>query len=301
MASQREPSYRPKEMAFLAWPVLILLGAASIYFSHRIQGERLSEATAARRDPGVLNLLSRRPSFAFGFRNVFADAAWLEAVQVAGARRMTPGEYDRLASLIETVNNFDPKFDVPYYLGGLLLGESPAHVPAALRILERGRTELPSAWRIPFYEGYLRYFVQGDPVAGGMALEEAARVPGCPSFVPLLASRMLAEGRRPETALQILSAMLREETDPARRKALEAMFREVEAERDIQQLEGAVERFRRQTGSAPRTLSDLVAAGILPGLPEEPHGGRYFLAPDGSVRSDRLAHRLKVFRRHDDR
>ncbi len=287
--------HRKTASAFLAWMSLLLFFCASVVFSSRIARER-SSISGRRGGDGLLLTISRRPSFAFGFRNILADAAWLEAVQVAGVRRMAPADYDRLAALIETVNNFDPKFDVPYFLGGLILGESPAHVPDALRVLEKGRMELPSAWRIPFYEGYLRYFAQGDPLAGGMALEEAARVPGSPSYVPLLASRMLAEGRRPETALQFLSAMMREETDPSRLRALEARIRDVETERDIQLLERAVERYRKKTASAPRALSDLVAAGILQGLPTEPNGGGYFLEPDGSVRSDRVAHRLKVFR-----
>lgn len=249
----------------------------------------------------LLHKISRRPSLSFGFRNVLADVVWLQAVQVAGELSMPAAAYDRLAVLIDTVVNFDPEFDVPYLLGGLTLGDSPRHIPEALKILGRGRAELPSDWRIPFYEGYIRYFSQGDPAGGGLSLAEASRIPGSPPYLPFLASRMLSEGRRPETALALLSAMMNSESNPARRRALNDRIREVVTERDIQYLESAVERYRKTTRRTPGTLADLVTAGIIPEIPREPSGGRYLLSPDGSIHSDRLTHRLKVLRPDDRR
>jgi hypothetical protein len=268
----------------------------SVFFTHRILSARESGTEVRGGRESLLLAISRRPVFAFGFRNAFADAAWLGAVQAAGSRVMKGSDYDRLASLVETVINFDPKFDVPYLMGGILLSESPAHVPDALKILEKGKTALPSLWRIPFYEGYIRYFSQGDPVAGGMALEAASRIPGSPAYLPLLASRMYAEGRRPETALQFLSSMARNETDPARLKAFEDRMRDVETERDVLVLEDAVRQYRDVHAVSPRNLSDLVTGGFIVAVPLEPRGGEYILDPDGSVRSSRLHRRLKVFR-----
>jgi hypothetical protein len=280
----------------LSWTFLICLFSVSAVLSSRVMGDRASAPALPENGNSLLLMVSRRPSFAFGFGNLFADAAWLQAVQVAGTRRLTESDYDRLASLIETVINFDPRFEVPYLMGGLVLGDSPGHVLRALEILERGKRELPAVWRIPFYEGYLRYFAQGDAVAGGMALEQAALVPGSPGYMPLLASRMLAEGRRPETALQLLLAMRHEEADPARQQLLDARIRDVETERDLQLLERAVGSFRQRVGTPPNSLADLVAAGLIPKIPGEPHGGRYFLGIDGTVQSDRMPRRLKVLR-----
>jgi hypothetical protein len=241
--------------------------------------------------------ISRRPFLSFGFRNFLADLAWLEAVQVSGARRMSPGDYDRLYHLIRTVINYDPRFVVPYILGGLMVGDSPSHVQEAVEILQLGRENHPRDWRLPFYVGYLRYFVLGDPVAGGEALGEAARIPGSPAYLPFLAARMLSEGRRPETAMAFLSAMTRQETDPVRREILERRMKEVIVERDIQDLERAAEAYREKTGAWPETLTDLVTAGFRARIPHEPNGGEYLLSPGGKVRSSKAAQRLKVFRR----
>ena len=246
---------------------------------------------------GVLWQIGQRPELSFGFRNFLADVAWLEAVQVAGSRRMSPGDYDRLDSLLQITGGLDPRFDVPYILGAMILGNSPDHVGAALDTLMRGKAHHPDKWLFPFYIGYIQYFSLGDPVEGGKALEEAARIPGSPPYLPLLASRMLTEGRTPETALALLEGILQQEADPARIRVLEARIREVIVERDIQSLERAVSEYEGRTGSRPANLRDLVRAGIVRGIPNEPHGGRYLLSPDGTIRSDKVEGRLKVMRR----
>jgi len=223
--------------------------------------------------------------------------AWLEAVQVAGSRKMLRGDYDRLVELLETVLGFDPRFLVPYLFGGILLGESPDHAPAALSILARGEKVFPGEWRIPFHAGYIRYFTLGDPVGGGMATLRASRVPGSPAYLPLLASRMLTEGNRPETALEFLRELISQEKDPRRLEILEERVRQVMTERDLQAIERAIAEHRARTGALPGRLSDLVSAGLLPRVPADPYGGAYVLEPGGKVRSDRApGGRLKVFR-----
>jgi hypothetical protein len=241
--------------------------------------------------------VSRRPDLSFGFRNFLGDIAWLEAVQVSGNRKMTRNDYDRLSDLLSTVVRFDPRFTVPYLLGGIVLGDSPDHADDALDLLVRGERQFPLDWRFPFYTGYVLYFSLGNPEEGGMALLRAARIPGSPEYFPLLASRMLSEGHRPATALAFLQEMARRETDPRRKASLEERIRRVEVERDLQSLENAIAAYTERTGVRPGEPGDLVRAGVLARIPEEPYGGRYVFMPDGRVWSDRAPReRLKVLR-----
>lgn len=283
----------------VAWLLVALFLASSAFLSSSLFGLRMAGVPARRGgapEGGLLALIGRKPAFSFGFRNFLADIAWLQAVQVAGVRRMAKGDYDKLSLLVHTVNNFDPRFDVPYFLGGLVLGDSPDHVPQAIDTLERGWGNHPENWRFPFYLGYLRYFSLGDPVGGGRMLESAARLPESPPYLPLLVARMLSEGRQPDTALAFLSAMMKQETDPARQEILNRRIREVIVERDIQMLERAVEAYRQKTGALPPGPSALVREGLIESLPAEPNGGKYLLLPEGTVRSSKMPYRLKVFR-----
>jgi len=195
---------------------VLLLFAASVIFSSRIHQERQLLARNSARKPvdrgDLLAEISRRPTLAFGFRNFLGDFVWLKVVQLSGARRMSRQDYDQLHHLVDTAINFDPRFTMPYLLGGIILGDSPDHTREALQTLARGRMNHPSEWRFPFYIGYIRYFSLGDPIGGGNALMEASRVPGSAPYLSLLAARMLSEGREPETALAFLDEMLRQET-----------------------------------------------------------------------------------------
>lgn len=277
-----------------AFALLISMGFSWCFLSVRPLSGTSGEA---RERAGLLSLLSERPAFAFGFRNFFADILWLEAVQVMGSLKLTSADYDRLFELLNVEANFDPKFNIPYLLGGLVLGESPIHAQKALCVFGRGKEQDPADWRFPFYMGFTHYFSLGDAVAGGGMMAEAARLPGSPAYLPGLASRMLSEAREPGAALAMLETIVRQESDPARRSVLERRIREVTVERDLQALERAVESYREKMGVVPRELSDLVRAGILSGIPEEPNGGRYLLEPGGKVRSDRVTQRLRVFQK----
>jgi hypothetical protein len=294
--------FDPKGVPLLLWGVPLLFLLSSAFLSSRISlyQERARAGQENRERAGNESLLyeiSRHPAFSFGFRNLFADLSWLGAIQVAGTRKLTPNDYDRLALMIQTVVQFDPRFKVPYLLGGIILGDSQAHVEEALKILTLGRANHPDDWRFPFYVGYLHYFSLGDPVEGGKALESAAKIEGSPPYLPLLAARMFSEGRKPDTALRFLNEMMRQENDPTRQEVLKRRIHEVVAERDMQMLESAVEAYHKKTGRLPRELSDLVREGMIGRLPEEPHGGRYLLSPDGKIRSTRVQQRLKVFRK----
>jgi hypothetical protein len=250
-----------------------------------------------RERTSLLAAVSRRPEFAFGFRNVMADIAWLQAVQVAGNLKLTPTAYDRLYALLNVEADLDPKFEIPYLLGGLVLGESTPHARKALHVLSRGKEQYPADWRFPFYMGFTHYFSLGDGAEGGRAMAEAARLPGSPAYLPGLATRMLTEAREPEAALKLLEPIAQQESDPARRAVLERRIREVTVERDLQALDRAVESYREKMGAVPRELSDLISAGILSGIPKEPNGGRYLMEPGGKVRSDRVSQRLRVFQK----
>jgi len=280
------------------WVYVAVIGLlASMAFSWRIAVSRplLDPDLGRREGRGLIAEISLRPSFSFGFKNFLADIVWLEAVQVSGSMKMSEGDYNRLYELVNVVANFDPRFEIPYLMGGLLLGDSPDHSREALQVLNRGKASHPSDWRFPFYIGYTYYFSLGDAPAAGESMMEAARLPGSASYLAGLASRLLTEAREPEAALSFLETIFQQESDPARRAVLERRIREVTVERDLQALESAVESYREKTGAVPRELSDLVRAGILSGIPKEPNGGRYLMEPGGKVRSDRVSQRLRVF------
>jgi hypothetical protein len=281
------------------WIVPLVLLSASAAVSLSVVARRGGPGSSAEsRGPGafLLGEVSRHPEFSFGFRNLLSDILWLEAVQVSGSKVMTRAHYDRLVPLLDAVVNFDPRFRVAYLLGGLFVTESKEHGLPAVRLLDRGREAFPGDWRFPFYIGYTRYFSLGQPVEAGRSMMDASRLPGSPEYLPRLAARMLAEGRDPETALSFLRLMVAQETDPDRRAILMRRARDLAVERDLQRIDRALEAYRSRNGRPPGNLESLVREGDLDRIPEEPNGGRYGMAPDGTAYSTSTRERVRVLR-----
>jgi hypothetical protein len=244
--------------------------------------------------------------FSFGLRSVIADVCFLEAIQVYGSVHQsltlaagTP--YDRqLARLLEYATELDPKFAGAYRFAGYVLPRSTtdghvANVVPAEQILERGVRERPDDWKIAFTLGYIQAFYLDEPQRASEHLARAARMPGSPAYLGLLAARLAVEGGDLEAAEQMAQTMADEASEEQTRAEWRARLLDLQMERAIRTIEAAARLFRERTGRAPESISELVRSGDLSAVPVEPHGGRYTIEA-GEVRSTaaerpRLRHR----------
>jgi len=231
-----------------------------------------------------------------GYHHLGADILWLRLIQVIGKKRNSADEYEWMYHALDVITTLDPQYAYAYYAGGVILGDLANRPDLSIRLLERGVKANPEVWNIPFLLGYNYYFLIGDPDKGAEYIMEAARRPDGPSYLPGLATRMAAEAGNPDTALAFLEARLLETHDQEMREVLAYRMKEVIIERDLHILEDAVEAYRTQHRALPVTLSDLVRAGALSSLPQEPFGGDYRLDPKtGSVSSSTHPERLRTF------
>ena len=231
-----------------------------------------------------------------GYHHLGADMVWLRLIQVMGKKRNSEDEYEWMYHALDVLTTLDPQYAYAYYAGGVILGDLANRPDLSIRLLEKGVRANPEVWNIPFLLGYNYYFLLGDPAKGAEFIMQAARLPEGPSYLPGLATRMAVEAGSPDTALAFLEARLRETQDPEMREFLENRMNEVIIERDLRQLENAVETYRMQHQAPPATLMDLVVTGAFPSLPEEPFGGKYRLDPKtGRVTSSTHPDRLRTF------
>ena len=231
-----------------------------------------------------------------GYHHLGADILWLRLVQVVGKKRNSADEYEWMYHALDVITTLDPQYAYAYYVGGNILGDLANRPDLSIRLLEKGVKANPEVWYIPFLLGYNYYFLLGDPAKGAEYIMKAARLPDGPSYLPGLATRMAAEAGNPDTALAFLQARLTDTHDPEMREVLAYRMKEVIIERDLLILESAVEVYRTQQGTLPATFTDLVVAGALPILPQEPFGGDYRLdRKTGSVSSSTHPERLRTF------
>jgi hypothetical protein len=233
--------------------------------------------------------------FSFGFRSAVADVMFLEAIQVLGSTHSvmtleggTP--YDReLARLLEYATELDPKFAGAYRFAGSAMprttldGHTANVVPAA-EILERGVRERPDDWHIAFTLGYLQAFELGELKQAANNLARAARLPGAPRYLGLLATRLEVEGGELDAAETMAQTMVAEATEEQTRKDWEARLLDIQMERGIRRIEAAARAFEQRAGRKPQSVQELVRDGDLSAVPEEPHGKEYVIE-NGEVRS----------------
>ena len=231
-----------------------------------------------------------------GYHHLGADILWLRLIQVIGKKRNSADEYEWMYYALDVITTLDPQYAYAYYVGGVILGDLANRPDLSTRLLEKGVKANPEVWNIPFLLGYNYYFLLGDPAKGAEYIMKAARLSDGPSYLPGLATRMAAEAGNPDTALAFLEARLTDTQDPEMREVLAYRMKEVIIERDLRILESAVEAYRTQNLALPATLTDLVVAGALSILPQEPFGGDYRLDPKtGSVSSSTHPKRLRTF------
>ena len=134
---------------------------------------------------------------------------------------------------------------------------------------------------LQFYIGFNYAYFLKDYARAANAMQKAAEISGNPMFIGL-ASRYFYESEQVELGLVFLEAMIAQSKDEAvkqtyvlRRDALLA----------TRQIETAVTSYRQQTGHNPTRLADLVKAGLLEVLPEDPYGGEFYLDSSGKVRT----------------
>jgi hypothetical protein len=226
--------------------------------------------------------------FSFGFGSLVADAMFLQAIQAFGARRAqqtlaegTPADR-QLARLLEYATDLDPKFVGAYRFAGYALPRPTldghtANVIPTEQILLRGVRERPDDWRIAFSLGFLQAFYLGETQSAAATLARAARLPGSPGYLGLLANRLAVEGGELDAAEKMARTMVEEASEEKTREEWQARLVDLRMEGDIRRIETALKAFRARTGRDPASVRDLVLSGDLPEVPEEPHGKQYVI------------------------
>jgi hypothetical protein len=241
----------------------------------------------------------------FGFRSLLADFTFLEAIQLLAQRKgdapsaATLPLDRRLSNLLSYATNVDPKFAGAYRFAGAALTHETVDgkamgVLAAVQLLEKGVRERPDEWRIGLSLGFLRAYYLRDYAGAAAALAEAARDPKAPRYLGLLATRMAAQGGELQMATTMAEAMLQHANEEETRREWQDRVNALHMERDLRAIEEAAQRYHGQRGTWPTSVLALVVGGFLAEEPQEPHGGRYVLGPNGEARST-VADRLRVY------
>lgn len=217
-----------------------------------------------------------------------ADVYWTRVVQYYGEKRVrNDANLETLSPLLDVTTTLDPQLLVAYRFGAAFLAEPPprgaGRPDLAVALIRRGIKNNPEYWR--FYQdlGFIYYWELRDYQKASEAFLEGSKQPGADMWMKVLAARVAGEGRSRATSMFLWRQIYDSTTDELIRKNALRHMKTLKAEDDREHLDEMVSRFSQRFQRPPQGLSELVGAGLLPGVPIDPEGFPYVLGPSGKT------------------
>jgi hypothetical protein len=223
-----------------------------------------------------------------GFDGLMACIYWTRTVQYFGHRHYNREHtYNELAPLLEITTALDPHLLPAYQFGASFLAPVPpngAGEPArAIQLMEYGIEHNPDDWHLYYNLGFVYYTELKDYKKASEVFARGSQVPNAHPFMKVMAAQTAEHAGDLTTARMLWSATFETSGETnIRQNALEHL-RAIQVDEDVTKLQATVTRFGERTGRLPSSMSELVAAEHLPGIPEDPDGKLYKLTPEGRV------------------
>ena len=261
-----------------SWPAVAAVGLAVLAYVaavwHLEQLPRPQAAEGLRvRMPVLLQVLQ-----AGGDRYLAADLAVIRSI--TGDTAIKDSETLRVqAALAEDASLMNPRHEDNYYMAAALLPWQ-GHVQAGQVALERAAQARPwDMWPAFFYAFNISYFEHRYEEAARWAEIAALRTeePNA-SAMRTMAAKWHERGNEAEQAIDMIERL---KTITRDANALRLMDARIVRLRGLQLLQNAAQNYRQKHAAPLTSLGQLVEAGLLPAVPDDPLGLGYELDAAG--------------------
>lgn len=150
---------------------------------------------------------------ALGYDQLLADLLWMKTVSYFGGHYLGDKQYPWLAHMLNLIIDLDPRFDFPYYFGGVVLSLEASQIDQANKILERGIEAYPERWEFPFYIGFNHFYHRRDLAKGLPYLEKASLLPKAPPYLKDVVARLYAKSEKGGDALHFYEEVYQNTND----------------------------------------------------------------------------------------
>jgi hypothetical protein len=217
-----------------------------------------------------------------------ADIYWTRVAQYFGNKHAGHDPDLRLLwPLLDLSTTLDPNLLPAYHFGGMFLSDSAprgaGRPDLAAQLVERGIRANPNEWRLYYDLGYIYYFDAKDYPKAAAAFLEGSKNPDAFVWMKVMAAKIAAEGESPETSLFLWQDIYNTTKDAAVKQNAMTHLQLMRVVMDCKQIDLLVEEYKRRTGAAPKSIGELVPAGLLRGVPVDPLGYAYTLDEDGKA------------------
>ena len=264
--------------------LVVALLAASVLVLRRVDRIR-GEATLEE----VLYLPSAKAvkRLSLGYTGLMADLYWTRAVQYFGGKHHARSkQYQLLEPLLDITTTLDPQLLVAYEFGSIFLAQQPPQgagdPEAAVRLVERGIRNNPTAWRLYYHLGFIYFQEMKDPKRASEAFLKGSQVPGALPWMRTMAAALAQNAGEAETARYLWTNILNSTDDKSIQQNAIRRLEALRVDDEVMALQNVVDAYRQRTGTTPPNWRALIAAGYMRGIPVDPLNNPYVLR-DGRV------------------
>ena len=150
-------------------------------------------------------------------------------------------------------------------------------------MLRRGIVANPDYWRLWQDLGFIYYWDLKDYKQAVRVFETGSERPGAQVWLTALAATVAAKGGDPQASKLLWTQIYRHAENEAMRESALDHLAALTAHEQIQELNDLLDKYRTQEGRPASSIQDLIAAGLLRGVPVDPSGIPYTVGPDGKA------------------
>ena len=209
----------------------------------------------------------------FGYDEILADLVYIWAVQYYSNYSIF-NRFQYLDHIFEVIAELDPNYVDPYDIGAMIAVQAK-DIAQAFNILDRGLEKNPDEWLFPYMAGYYaQRFIEDYKIAQDY-YKKAMEIEGAPAQTRRLYANAVFMTMDYETALKAWLEIYKTAEDERTKKIASNHIYRTKAAIDIQEMSGAIEKYKEKYNRNPMDLSQLVKAGFLVSLPKDLDGKDY--------------------------
>jgi tetratricopeptide (TPR) repeat protein len=273
-----------KILALLVALVLAFVGVWQL----QIRIDRAKNATDTEQDLLALRSGKVVKALSLEYAPLMGAIYWTRVVQYFGEKhRLHQTNLELLWPLLDIATTLDPHLIPAYRFGSPFLSDAQprgeGRPDLAVKLLERGIQANPDQWRLYQDLGNVYYFDAKDYPKASEAFAEGSKNPNSFLWMKIMAAKIAGEGESPETSYFLWSQVYQTTSDPQVKKNAEEHLKSMTVQLELKKIDQVADQFEKRTGRPPTRMSELVEAGLLSKVPQDPEGYPFVIGAGGKA------------------
>ncbi len=261
--------------------VLLIIVIVVVQYDYDLSSSQVPAGLAGYTSPEFIRMVD------MGFNSTIASALWAGTMPEVLDLFNNKTEYLNDVAYVIAV---DPRMSYPYAFSVLTLPAIPkarwagdASDTLALAIGQQGILNADPDWRIPYYMAIDYYLDVKDTKSALEYFDIAGRTPGVPEYAERFALNFgIGTNDRAKTE-ELWATIASSTNDEATQERARAYVTRLQI---FDYLEAAAKLYKAQIGVYPTSTGELVTAGIIPYVPDDPFGFTFIFRSGGQADID---------------